>query len=1078
MPPVIAAVAAMTALEIAVYAALIFIAVATAKLASKKTFGLGSEARDRAVVIRSASEPHRILYGRCIIAGPLAYFERDDADSSLIHLIVLLTGHEVSAIRRVWFDDVVVGTLDGSGDVTSGKFTGHARIVKHLGSTSQTADAALVAASAGAWTTDDKLQGISYVYVRLKRNDDIFPTGIPNIRCEVDGKAVYDPRDAGTRWTMNPALIARDVLTSEWGLDCDSSEIDDATVVAAANVCDETVTVNVYTSPAVTVDNTTDTLTFASRETQIGTGDGVQIVSSGTYPGNLSAATTYYAIRTGETTVQLATTYADALAATPRDISSNGSGTITLSHINQRRFTANGTFTRATDPREMLSQIQESMIGRTIYQEGVWRIHAGAWATPTVTLTEADLRGPVTLQPRTTRQDLFNAVRGTYAPSYNAQMVDFPMVTDAGYETEDGGVQIAKDVEFPFLDNAVRAQRLAKLVLERARRPEVLILRCNLRAFRLRTWDTVYVTISLLGYSAKTFRILDWELSADDGVLGVNLTMQAEDSTVFSWTATDATDPAIPPDLVLPTPRDVVAPTSIVMSSGNTELVRGTDGSIVSRIKVSWTAAAETNLTQYELQYKKSSESDYVTVSMPGDSLAYYVAPVADGVNYDVRVRSLAGRSRSAWLTGTHTVLGKSDLPTAPTSLAVTSATGGFDILWDVSTDVDYYATEVWEHTSNDRTGATKLTEVSANRLARSGLAGGATRYYWVRNLDTTGNLSTWYPVSSTGGISATTGSTGNTLQITHDSTSYLAGGATNYLTGTGYWLGYHSGAYKMHLGNPSGAYMAWDGSALTVNGSVFAGDITISTTGNIRGGQTAYNTGTGFFLGYTSSAYKFSIGNPSGEHLLWTGTNLVINGATVKGGQTAYNTGTGFWMGYDSGAWKFSIGDASGNLMTFDGTSFTTAGSAFGGEDTRTFAAGTKIVAASARAGRVYAAASPTYYKTKAVRMARAGTVTVVFALGNFNGTGTVYGKIYKNGSAVGTERTRSGSVGWTTQSSENFSISAGDTLELWVKADPDDAFCANFFVMADDEFDSVEIYDFGTTYDAGTHYPMAAPP
>jgi hypothetical protein len=326
--------------------------------------------------------------------------------------------------------------------------------------------------------------------------------------------------------------------------------------------------------------------------------------------------------------------------------------------------------------------------------------------------------------------------------------------------------------------------------------------------------------------------------------------------------------------------------------------------------------------------------------------------------------------------------------------------------------------------------------------------------------------------------VSATTGSAGNTQQITHDSTSFLAGGATGYLTGAGYWLGYNSTAYKMHLGDPSGAYMAWDGSALKVKGSVFAGDITVDTTGNVRGGQTGYNTGTGFFLGYSGAAYKFSIGDPSGEHLLWTGSNLVINGATVKGGQTGYNTGTGFWMGYDSGAWKFSIGDASGNLMTFDGTTFTTAGSAFGGEDTRTFSAGTKVVAASARAGRVYAEASPVYYKTKAVRMARAGTVTVSFALGNFNGTGTVYGKIYKNGSAVGTERTRSGSVGWTTQTSENVTIAAGDTLELWVKADPDDAFCANFFVMANDEFDSVEVYDFGTTYDAGTHYPMAAPP
>jgi hypothetical protein len=46
--------------------------------------------------------------------------------------------------------------------------------------------------------------------------------------------------------------------------------------------------------------------------------------------------------------------------------------------------------------------------------------------------------------------------------------------------------------------------------------------------------------------------------------------------------------------------------------------------------------------------------------------------------------------------------------------------------------------------------------------------------------------------------------------------------------------------------------------SAITTN----TGTLTIDTTGYILGGQTAYNTGTGFFLGYSGAAYKFSIGS------------------------------------------------------------------------------------------------------------------------------------------------------------------------------------------------------------------------
>jgi hypothetical protein len=55
-------------------------------------------------------------------------------------------------------------------------------------------------------------------------------------------------------------------------------------------------------------------------------------------------------------------------------------------------------------------------------------------------------------------------------------------------------------------------------------------------------------------------------------------------------------------------------------------------------------------------------------------------------------------------------------------------------------------------------------------------------------------------------------------------------------------------------------------------------GGITIGST-NIRSGQTAFHTGTGFWLGIDGSTPKFSIGNPSGNYMYWDGTDLVVNG-------------------------------------------------------------------------------------------------------------------------------------------------------------------------------------------------------
>jgi hypothetical protein len=81
--------------------------------------------------------------------------------------------------------------------------------------------------------------------------------------------------------------------------------------------------------------------------------------------------------------------------------------------------------------------------------------------------------------------------------------------------------------------------------------------------------------------------------------------------------------------------------------------------------------------------------------------------------------------------------------------------------------------------------------------------------------------------------------------------------------------------------------------SAITVNtGALTVQDaLTINTLGHIKGGQTAYNTGTGFFLGYSGAAYKFSIGS-STQSLVWDGTALTVTG-NITGNGTAEFTGS-----------------------------------------------------------------------------------------------------------------------------------------------------------------------------------------
>jgi hypothetical protein len=81
--------------------------------------------------------------------------------------------------------------------------------------------------------------------------------------------------------------------------------------------------------------------------------------------------------------------------------------------------------------------------------------------------------------------------------------------------------------------------------------------------------------------------------------------------------------------------------------------------------------------------------------------------------------------------------------------------------------------------------------------------------------------------------------------------------------------------------------------SAVAVNtGSLTVdGTLTIGSAGQIMGGQTAYATGTGFFLGYSSTTYKFSIGS-STQSLKWDGSSLTVTGNFFGNGSAEF-TGT-----------------------------------------------------------------------------------------------------------------------------------------------------------------------------------------
>jgi hypothetical protein len=63
--------------------------------------------------------------------------------------------------------------------------------------------------------------------------------------------------------------------------------------------------------------------------------------------------------------------------------------------------------------------------------------------------------------------------------------------------------------------------------------------------------------------------------------------------------------------------------------------------------------------------------------------------------------------------------------------------------------------------------------------------------------------------------------------------------------------------------------------------GAITAGSIVLPSSGFIRSGQTAYATGTGFYLGNDSGTPKFSIGSAT-SYLTWDGTILAVTDSAI----------------------------------------------------------------------------------------------------------------------------------------------------------------------------------------------------
>ena len=119
---------------------------------------------------------------------------------------------------------------------------------------------------------------------------------------------------------------------------------------------------------------------------------------------------------------------------------------------------------------------------------------------------------------------------------------------------------------------------------------------------------------------------------------------------------------------------------------------------------------------------------------------------------------------------------------------------------------------------------------------------------------------------------------------------------------------------------------------AISANmGDLTSGSLTIDQTGFIRGGATAYGTGTGFWMGYHGGKYKFRAGTPGSSGFEWNGDGFYVYGpdgsVTIASGVVDWDKiagadkpESGATRNVFRGDWTASISYAVGDIVLKDG--------------------------------------------------------------------------------------------------------------------------------------------------------------
>ena len=423
-----------------------------------------------------------------------------------------------------------------------------------------------------------------------------------------------------------------------------------------------------------------------------------------------------------------------------QDVNLSGSGS-------QKRYTVNGVIDTATPIKDNIELLLGSMSGRLIFTGGKFQLFAGNYVAPTVTLSESDVAGEISIATKQSRRSQYNVVKGAFiSEEENYTPADYPSqrVLDGSgnntYATQDNE-QILLDLPLPFVTNNVRAQRLARIALQRSRQQRVISIPFNLSALKFKVGDNINITNTrLFGNTTLIFEVLGYNISfGSDRQLIVNVEARETNSNIYTWNQSEVAFLGAS-TVSINDGQTVAAPT---ITSITNDTFFNADGTFSENVIVNFTNSASAFIDHYVLQYRVDGDNSAPYFEQQTNASPFIINNVRNGTTYDIRIKAVNELNvSSAFAETTHTTVADTTAPAAPTNLAVTNNFKSINVTWTNPTDADFSHVEI--HRASGLVGGnySKVGESSGTLFIDTDLAFGTNFNYKVRSVDFSGNVS------------------------------------------------------------------------------------------------------------------------------------------------------------------------------------------------------------------------------------------------------------------------------------------------------------------------------------------------